>query len=120
MSGATLLATVTASTKRYPAISAGLVGAPATNLASLALIPLRSVSPELAQEAGIQDVSEAFVTQAFYDTVAVALPDVREGDIVTISSADYTVRSVAEYNDGISRSEEAGYMRIILQQRKIT
>ena len=48
-----ILATVTASTKRPPAMSGGKRGAPATSIASMKITPLDTVNAETAMRAGL-------------------------------------------------------------------
>jgi hypothetical protein len=56
------LATVTASTKRSPAISGGKVGAPVTSVASLRCSPLDPVDPELRQRLSLETPHELLQT----------------------------------------------------------
>lgn len=110
---AAALATVTASTKRPPAAAGGKVGAPATHLASLAVTPFQPLNPELVLDAVINDAREARRCYAFANSAG-ALPDVREGDILTVAGTDYAVRSVAEYNRAAD-----GYVRLIVEETKL-
>lgn len=108
------LATVTASTKRPPAVAGGLVGAPTPHLASLPVTPFQSARAELAAEAGIEDPREAKVCHVFTGGNG-ALPDVREGDVLVVSGVEYPVRSAAEFNRGAD-----SYIRLLVQERKVT
>ena len=56
------LLTVTASTKRSPAIVSGKRGTPTTNLASLRCSPLDPVAPDLAQRMGLNTPHELLQT----------------------------------------------------------
>lgn len=112
---ATALATVTASTKRRPAVVSGLIGEPETNLATLPITPFQSVSAELALEASIRDPREAKVCHCFTDGNG-DLYDVLEGDVLVVAAVEYTIRSVAEY----TRPDDGSYSRLIVEQRKIT
>lgn len=112
---AAVMATITASTKRAPAPVSGIVGAPATHLASLPITPLQSVTAELALEANIQDPREVKKTFCFTDSDG-DLYDVREGDVLVISGTEYAIRSAAEFN----RPSDGSYIRLIIQERKIT
>ena len=113
--GASSLATVTASTKRRPAAVSGLIGDPETNIATLPITPFQSVSAELALEANIRDAREAKLCHCFTDGNG-DLYDVQEGDVLIVTSIEYTVRSVAEYN----RPDDGSYSRLIVEERKIT
>ena len=102
--------TVTASTKRSPSASGGLVGAAATNVSSLATTPLHPVDAELRQRipslAGRQELLECFA-----DNDA----DVVEGDILVVSSVEYPVRAVEEWtwpHGGIT------FLRLIVEDLK--
>lgn len=112
------LATVTASTKRAPAPSSDRIGSPVAHLASLSITPLQSIEPELALELNIRDPREAKKTHVF--AISGSLPDVEEGDILVISSTEYTIRAVAEFNDDLGRFEDGSYARLIIEQRKMT
>jgi hypothetical protein len=56
--GFTKMATVTASTKRSPAVSGGKIGTPVTNISSLTCTPLDPVDPELRQRLGLDTPHE--------------------------------------------------------------
>lgn len=56
------IATVTASTKRSPAISGGKVGAPVTNIVIMKCTPLDPVDPEVRQRLGLQTPHEVLQT----------------------------------------------------------
>lgn len=113
MSAATL-ATVTASTKRMPAVSGGRVGAPATNLASVPVTPFQSLQAELAAAAGVSDPREAKVCHAFTDSNG-DLYDIREGDVLVVDGTSYTIRAVAEFN-----RTPGAYSRLIVEEQKIS
>lgn len=84
-------ANVTASTKRPPTISGGKRGAPATNIESLSCTPLDPISPELAQRLALDTPHE--LLQTFVDTAL----DIREGDILVVSSTEYPIRAVGDW-----------------------
>ena len=89
-----LFATVTASTKRPPAISSGKRGVAATNIASLQCTPLDpvdSVDPEIRQRLMLNTPHE--ILQAFVEGGL----DIVEGDILTVSSVDYPIRAVGQW-----------------------
>ena len=102
----TKLATVTASTKRNPDAVSGKVGAPEANLTSLAIWPLMPVNAEIVNLYRLDSPRESFVTYAQ------GSPDVLEGDVMTVSSTEYRVRSVGEWP-----CDEA-YLEIILERIK--
>lgn len=109
------MATLTATTKRYPAAAGGKVGAAAANLAALAVIPLMPINPDLLPVVDLEAPREAKVTYAFADSDGV-LPDVIEGDLVTVSGTEYITRSVAEW----PRPAGGSFLEIILEEEKIT
>ena len=95
--GFSKLATVTASTKRAAFDSGeGKKTAPAANVASLSCTPLDPVDPELRERLALDTPHE--LLQTFVD----AGIDIEEGDIFTVSSVDYPVRSVADWTWGTS------------------
>ncbi|MCL4867795.1 MAG: hypothetical protein KJ063_02405 [Anaerolineae bacterium] len=109
------MAILTATTKRYPAVSSGLILAPVQHLTGLPVTPLQSVSAELALQANIQDAHEVKKTYCFTNSQG-ALYDVREGDILVVSGVEYAIRSAAEFN----RPGDGSYIRLLIQERKIT
>lgn len=105
----TLMATVTASTKRTPAISSGRFGAAATNIASLSCFPLDPVSAEIAARMGLGTPHE--LLQTFVEGGL----DIVEGDILTVASKDYPIKAV---EDWYWPEGSANYQRLILEQLK--
>lgn len=85
------LATVTASTKRSPAAVAGKIGAMQTNLASISIVPLMPIDPEISSTVALNSPREA--KQTFVD----GSEDVVEGDRLVVSGTEYVIRSVAEW-----------------------
>jgi hypothetical protein len=83
--------TVTASTKRSPALAGGKRGAPVTHLASLRCMPLDPVDPELRQRLALNTPHE--LLQTFVDGAL----DVVEGDFLAVGGTDYPIRSCAEW-----------------------
>lgn len=67
------LATVTASTKRSPAIASGKRGSPATNLTGLKCLPLDPVSPEIQRRLGLDTPNELLQTYVSNGTGLLAL-----------------------------------------------
>ena len=107
--GFTRFATVTASTKRPPAISSGKRGAAVQNLASLSCLPLDPVDPELQQRLGIDTPHE--VLQTFTQNGL----DIEEGDILVVSSVEYPIRAVEEWYWG---PDSADTLRLIVEDLK--
>lgn len=87
------MATVTASTERMGAVSAGLAGDLAEQVASLKCLPLDPLSPEVAQMAGIGAFAELLSTLT-------EETDILEGDVLYVDSASYKIRAVAEWHWG--------------------
>lgn len=90
MSSFARMCTVTASTKRLPAISGGKRGAAVTQVATLKCTPLDPVSAEIQQRVATGGGME--LVQCFTETT-----DIREGDILVVASVDYPIRSCAEW-----------------------
>lgn len=74
--------TITASTKRPPAVSGGKRGAMVANLASVQIAPLTGVSSEVALRAGLD--SPYNLLQTFADDV-----DIADGDELTPAEGVY-------------------------------
>jgi hypothetical protein len=99
--------TVTASTKRAPAISGGKRGTPTTKISSLLCTPLDPVDPELRQRLALNTPHE--LLQTF---VKGAL-DILEGDILVVGANEYPIRSCAEWTWESSR-----FLRLVLEDLK--
>lgn len=92
MPGKTLLriASVSASTKR--AVVTDLKRAAATTyLSGLKILPLEPLDPELRATLNLQTPHELL------QTTINGSPDILEGDILVVGSAEYPIRSVAEH-----------------------
>jgi len=78
----------TASTKRNPAPVNGVVGAAVTNLSNLqlAFTPF-PVSPETAEKYKLESPRKIYVTGIF------GIPDVIEGDTMTVDDAEFAGQS---------------------------
>jgi hypothetical protein len=63
--------------------------APTTKLASLSIVPLAPVDPEVAEQYKLQSPRKS------YATAALGTPDVLEGDILTVGGVAYAVRVVS-------------------------
>jgi len=103
------LASVTASTKRPPAISSGKRGAPAENVASLKCTPLDVVDQELRQRLALDTPHE--LLQCFVDNGV----DIVEGDLLVVGSTEYPVRAVGDWYWG---PLSANYRHLILEDLK--
>lgn len=90
----TLLATVTASTKRRPtADDNALFDVPAANITSLSCTPLDPVTAEKALELGIGPGAPFNYFQTFVQGGL----DIIAGDVLTVSSTDYDIRAIEPY-----------------------
>lgn len=91
----TRLATVTASTKRPPALSGGNRGVPATKIASLKCLPLMPASEnrtsEIQERPGLSSPVKLLTT--FVDSAL----DIAEGDILVIGSASYSIKTAESW-----------------------
>lgn len=109
MSGFDLMAIVSASTKRPPAISSGKRGAPATNVASLSCTSLDPVDPELRQRLALDTPHE--LLQTFVDNGV----DIAEGDLLVVGSKEYPIRAVGDW---YWREHAANYRYLVLEDLK--
>lgn len=110
MSSISKLATVTATTKRSPAIASGKRGAPAANLTGVSCTPLDPVDPELRERIALETPHELL------QTFVVGSLDIDEGDLLVVSSVEYPIRAVAEWAADTSGS--GAYMHLILEDLK--
>ena len=83
--------TVTASTKRAPTITGGKRGAAAAKITSLTCTPLDPLETELRQRLALNTPHE--LLQSFTKET-----DIREGDILVVSSEEYPIRWVGEWS----------------------
>ena len=105
------MATTTASTKRNPAVDEdGKVGAAATNLTGLKILPPMPVSPETRELYGLESPREVKVTY-----VADADTDIDEGDVLVVGINEYRVRAVGEWPD-----DDVGYLELVVEEVKGT
>jgi hypothetical protein len=97
------MATVTASTKRPPAIVDGERGDPATNLASISILPLMPADPKSAvvERAGLGEAAMELLV-----TYADGALDIREGDTLVVSGVDYPIRAVGDWTWRSSQYKE--------------
>jgi hypothetical protein len=104
------MATVTASTKRLPAVSDGKRGDPATNVTSLKCTPLDPVQDQVMGSPGI-DAPRELLQCCVANGV-----DIQEGDILVVSSTEYRVVSVGDW---YWRAEDADTIHVIVEELKI-
>ena len=91
--------TVTASTKRTADLGSGRSGNATENLASLLITPLWPLGRQTIQQFAINSPRE--FKECFHVPVdGGSLPDVREGDMLVVSSVEYPIDYVAEWTDG--------------------
>jgi hypothetical protein len=96
-------ATVTASTKRPPAIAGGKRGTPAANLTS------DPVDSEIRERFGLNAPME--LLQTFVEGGL----DIKEGDLLVVSSVEYPIRAVGDWH---WPPDDANYLHLILEQLK--
>ena len=109
MSTFALFASVTASTKRPPALSGGRRGAAAASIASLKCTPLDPLTPEIALRAGLETPHE--LLQTFTEGGL----DIVEGDIFTVSGTDRPVKAVGQWYWPM---DATNYLYIVLEDLK--
>jgi hypothetical protein len=85
------MASVTASTKRNPAVVLGKVGAATTKLATLKVLPLMPTNPELLLRYRLETLREPYVTYAQGSL------DILPGDLLVIGAVEYPVRGVGPW-----------------------
>lgn len=104
------LATVTCGTKRSPSISSGKRGVPTTNLSGLKCLPLDPLDPEIRIRVELNTPHEAL------QTMIEGGPDIQEGDVLTVGSSEYNIRSVADWT---WRPAESNTLLLVLEELKI-
>lgn len=93
--------TTTASTKRNTDLTGGKRGPAVANLTSLLITPLWPVSGETVRLLGLTGAQLRELKECFHVPAAgVALPDVREGDLLVVAGAEYPVSFASEWTDG--------------------
>ncbi len=107
----TLFDTVAASTKRNPTVASGKRGTATTNISSLACTPLDPVSAEVANRFGLNTPHE--IMETFVDSDL----DIVAGDILVVSSLEYQIKAVAEW-DWRHSSSESQMLHLILEELK--
>ena len=103
------LATVTASTKRIPAIASGKIGSRAVNVVSLKCTPIDPLGTGSQPSFDNVDVLDAH--SQLYVTYCESTTDIQQGDEFIVGTVSYTVRTVEDWAfDG------ANYLRVILSK----
>ena len=105
--GFALSATLSASTKRSPTVSGGKRGTPEVHLVDIWVTPLDPVDPETRQRLALNTPHE--LLQSFVDGDL----DIVEGDVLVVESAEYPVRSAAEW-----RWRGSQFVHLILEELK--
>lgn len=101
------LASVTASTKRSPAMVGGKRGDPVVKIASLRCTPLDPVSAELSLRPGTNAPVEVLQTYVHGDL------DIREGDILVVDEREYQIRACEEW-----QWRRSAFRRLIVEEVK--
>jgi hypothetical protein len=105
-----LLAVVTASTKRRPDPVGGIVGDAVTNIDSLSCTPLDPVDPDLRDMIpGLSGKGE------LRQTLIEGGLDIKEGDILVVGSASYSIRAVGDW---YWRPDESDFVHLFLEEHK--
>lgn len=89
--------TTVASTKRNPAPVSGRITAPVAYLTTLRVTPLWPVSNETVRQLDINSPRE--MKECFAVPDGDTLPDVKEGDILTVAGVDYPIYWAGEWPD---------------------
>lgn len=89
--------TVTASTKRNADLGNGIIGAPATYLATLAVTPLWPLQQATVVELALSSPRE--FKECYHVPAADTLPDVVEGDVLVHSGREYQIYFAGEWGD---------------------
>ena len=106
------MCTVTASTKRAPNLGDGRTGAPEVYLAEFAVTPLYPVGRETVTLLDLNSPRE-FKECYHVPLAGEGLPDVVEGDLLTVAGVDYPISYVGEWSDG-----QVPALHIVVQEVK--
>jgi hypothetical protein len=104
--------TVTASTKRPPAIASGRRGAPVENVADMPCTPLWPLDSETRLRVQLDTPHELRQTFAPGDY------DVREGDVLVVDEVEYPIRSVADWAWSGDANGAGSYLQIVVEELK--
>ncbi len=104
-----MLATVTAATKRSPAMSGdGSRAAQSSHLSNIRILPLDPIDADLLGTQATETPHELKVTYARSGL------DIREGDVLVVATIEYPIRSVAEW----TWDSEGDTLAIVVEQMK--
>lgn len=104
--------TVTASVKRNATV-AGITGAPVTHLASLLITPVWPIQRVDQVQALLELASARELKECYHIPATTTLPDVKEGDLLVVGSAEYPILHVMEWTDS-----DVPALQIIVQEVK--
>ena len=100
--------TVTASTKRRPAVSSGKVGTATTHLATLMVAPLAPIDADLRQRSALSTPHE------LQQSICLGSKDVKEGDVLVVATVEYPIRACEDWGPFRGRS----FKRLVLEDLK--
>lgn len=100
--------TVSASTKRRPAISGGKVGTATTYLAALMVAPIAPIDADLRQRLALETPHE------LQQSVCDGSKDVKEGDVLVVGSVEYPIKACEDWGPIRGRS----FKRLVLEDLK--
>jgi hypothetical protein len=104
--------TETASIKRNSTV-AGITAAPTTHIASLAITPIWPIARMDQVQAFLELASARELKECFHVAETTTLPDVKEGDLLTLNAVEYPILHVMEWTD-----RDVPCLQIILQEVK--
>lgn len=114
MGGAASFCTQTATIKRNADLGGGITGAPVVHLASLAITPVWPIQRVDAQMQSLLELASAReLKECYHVPTSTTLPDVQEGDLLVLGSAEYPILHVMEWTDW-----DVPALQIILQEVK--
>jgi len=114
MAGFERMAVVTASTKRPPALDGdGLRGDPVVNVASVKILPLDPLQPDIEARLGVGLDRPHELLQTF----ARLGPDILQGDILVVSGVDYPIMMAEEWFWG---PESADFVLLVVKDSKVS
>jgi len=107
------LATVTASTKRPPALLNGKRGEPETEIATLSCTPLDPAEDQKARDLALRLRQVLDGPFELLNTFVDASLDIVEGDVLVVAGVEYPVRGVDTW-----AWRGRNYLRLLLEQNK--
>ncbi len=97
--GAASFCTVTASVKRNSDLGGGITGEPVTHIASLAITPVWPIQRVDQVQALLELASARELKECYHVPTSTTLPDVKEGDLLVLGTAEYPILHVMEWTD---------------------